>query len=236
MGGPQIFEPFMPAYFSHFRYKSLSTNEFMDFLYSWFIENHGESMRKKLDAVEWNKWLYGRGMPPVTPQFDMTLATPCYNLATRWTKAAAENEDPQKLDFKKSDIENWIAGQLCMSCRHVFSHLLTVGVFLEQLDDLPEMLEAKYIVHMAQVYELSSSRNAEIISRFYIIAMKSRWEQIYGDVAKFLANVGRMKFVRPGYRGLNEVNRELAVKTFRQHEMFYHPICRAMVKKDLKLD
>jgi leukotriene-A4 hydrolase len=89
---------------------------------------------------------------------------------------------------------------------------------------------------MDSCYSFSSSRNAEIISRFFIIAMKGRWEHIYIQVAKFLASVGRMKFVRPGYRGLNEVDRDLAVKTFRQHEEFYHPICRAMIKKDLKLD
>jgi leukotriene-A4 hydrolase len=89
---------------------------------------------------------------------------------------------------------------------------------------------------MDSVYEFSASKNTEIISRFYTIAMKGRWEQIYQDVAEFLGNVGRMKFVRPGYRGLNEVDRDLAVKTFREHEGFYHPICRAMVKKDLKLE
>lgn len=109
-------------------------------------------------------------------------------------------------------------------------------MFLESLDDLSHPLSAQYISHMDSIYEFSSSRNAEIISRFFIIAMKGHWEKIYPDVAKFLGSVGRMKFVRPGYRGLNEVDRDLAVKTFRQHEMFYHPICRAMVKKDLELE
>jgi leukotriene-A4 hydrolase len=107
---------------------------------------------------------------------------------------------------------------------------------LEQLDDLKTPLSEKYIKYMDSVYDFSQSKNAEIISRFYIIAMKGRWKKIYPDVANFLGNVGRMKYVRPGYRGLNEVDRELAVNTFREHEMFYHPICRAMVKKDLKLE
>jgi len=111
-----------------------------------------------------------------------------------------------------------------------------LGVFLETLDDFPQPLTLKYISHMDSVYSFSKSKNAEIISRFYIIAMKARWQKIYPDVAQFLSNVGRMKYVRPGYRGLNAVDRDLAVKTFREHEAFYHPICRAMVKKDLKLE
>ena len=89
---------------------------------------------------------------------------------------------------------------------------------------------------MDSVYAFSSSKNAEIISRFFIIAMQGRWDKIYPDVAIFLGSMGRMKFVRPGYRGLHEVDPELALKTFREHEMFYHPICRSMVKKDLKLE
>ena len=111
-----------------------------------------------------------------------------------------------------------------------------VGVFLESLDDLKDPLSAEYIAHMDSIYNFSTSKNAEIISRFFIIAMKGRWQKIYPSVAKFLASVGRMKFVRPGYRGLSEVDRELAVATFRANEGFYHPICRAMIKKDLKLD
>lgn len=35
------------------------------------------------------------------------------------------------------------------------------------------------------------------------------------------------------YRKLNEVNRRLALDTFEEHRDFYHPICRAMVEKDL---
>jgi len=89
---------------------------------------------------------------------------------------------------------------------------------------------------MDDVYAFSTSKNAEIISRFFIVAMKGKWTKCYPAVATFLGSVGRMKFVRPGYRALNRVDRELAVKTFRANEGFYHPICRALVKKDLELE
>lgn len=72
-------------------------------------------MKKKLDDVHWQGWLYGRGMPPVTPKFDMTLATPAYDLAKRWSHAAATNTSPKDLDFKKSDLKGWFAQQICGS-------------------------------------------------------------------------------------------------------------------------
>lgn len=35
------------------------------------------------------------------------------------------------------------------------------------------------------------------------------------------------------FRRLNEVDRELAVRTFEKNKDFYHPSCRVMVEKDL---
>ena len=35
------------------------------------------------------------------------------------------------------------------------------------------------------------------------------------------------------FKELNAVDRELAVETFEKNRDFYHPICRAMVEKDL---
>lgn len=110
----------MPAYFSHFRFKSVTTAEFKAFLYSWFIQKYGESMKERLDGVDWQGWLYGRGMPPVTPKFDMTLAVPAYDLAKRWSHAASKNTNPNDLDFKKSDLKGWFAQQICklpVDCR-----------------------------------------------------------------------------------------------------------------------
>ena len=103
----------MPEYFSHFRYKSLTTANFKDFLYRWFTEKHGESMKKNLDEIDWQAWFYGRGMPPVTPRFDKTLAIPAYSLADKWIQAASENTDPAELDFKNSDLQGWFAQQIC---------------------------------------------------------------------------------------------------------------------------
>lgn len=47
-----------------------------------------------------------------------------------------------------------------------------------------------------------------------------------------------MKFTRPLYRELFaiEETRNAAVETFKERAMFYHPICRAMVAKDLGVE
>lgn len=42
-----------------------------------------------------------------------------------------------------------------------------------------------------------------------------------------------MLILMSSYRKLNAVDRNLAVETFEKNKDFYHPICRAMVEKDL---
>jgi leukotriene-A4 hydrolase len=64
--------------------------------------------------------------------------------------------------------------------------------------------------------------------------MKSKDASAYPGVAELLSEVGRMKFVRPLFKSLVKVNRDLAVATFQKNRDFYHPICRQMVEKDLE--
>ena len=59
---------------------------------------------------------------------------------------------------------------------------------------------------------------------------------MYQPTADFLGTVGRMKFVRPLYEKLADCDRKLAKETFEKYKMFYHPICRSMVMKDLNLN
>jgi leukotriene-A4 hydrolase len=65
--------------------------------------------------------------------------------------------------------------------------------------------------------------------------MKAKDTSAYADVAELLGNVGRMKFVRTLFRTLNKVDRDLAVKTFEKNRGFYHPICLALLERDLGL-
>ena len=48
--------------------------------------------------------------------------------------------------------------------------------------------------------------------------------------------VRSMKYVRPVYRALFTVDKQLAIKNFRAHKGFYHPICGRIVAKDLGIE
>ena len=119
-----------------------------------------------------------------------------------------------------SDIEGLTANQ--------------VIVLLERIQLFKTPLTAEQSQAMDKAYSLTSSRNVELSARYLGIALKAKDKTAYQPAADLLGKVGRMKFVRPLYRTLNEVDRKLALETFEKHKDFYHPICRAQVEKDLK--
>uniref|UniRef100_A0A8C8BRN9 Leukotriene A-4 hydrolase n=1 Tax=Otus sunia TaxID=257818 RepID=A0A8C8BRN9_9STRI len=82
LGGPDVFIGFLKAYIQQFAYKSIVTEDWKKFLYSYFKDKVDV-----LDKVDWNLWFHAPGMPPVKPTYDMTLANACVALSQRWIKA-----------------------------------------------------------------------------------------------------------------------------------------------------
>nr|KAG5691447.1 hypothetical protein BaRGS_017290 [Batillaria attramentaria] len=65
LGGPAIFEAFLKAYIAHFKFQSISAQQWKDFLFSYFSSQADQS---KLQAVDWETWFYAEGMPPFSPR------------------------------------------------------------------------------------------------------------------------------------------------------------------------
>nr|XP_006013979.1 PREDICTED: leukotriene A-4 hydrolase-like [Latimeria chalumnae] len=63
LGGPEIFMGFLRGYIQVFAYKSVTTEDWKNFLYSYFKDK-----TDILNKVDWNAWMYTPGMPPVKPQ------------------------------------------------------------------------------------------------------------------------------------------------------------------------
>ncbi|KAL8674803.1 MAG: hypothetical protein Q9168_000784 [Polycauliona sp. 1 TL-2023] len=212
--GKPHWDRFIPHYFSKYKGKSLDSYDFKSTLLSFF--ENDEATMKKLGEVDWNTWFYKPGLPP-KPDFDTSLVDVCYALADKWK---AFSLGPEKgWSPNEKDIEGWMANQ--------------VVVLLERIQDFEKPLSKEAVHIMGQTYGFFKSKNVEIVSRYLAVGLKAKSEEVLGPTADLLGKVGRMKFVRPLYKKLNEVDRDLAVKTFEKNKDFYHPICRAMVEKDL---
>ena len=177
LGGPSIFEPFLKSYIDHFKFKSIITDDFKRFLYQYFKDK-----TKVLDQIDWNLWLNSTGMPPIIPDFDLSLSKECSELGERWI-AANDNEVSA---FTKRDLQSMNAWQ--------------VMDFLQKLLDSEPPLSHAKIEAITETYGLKTNNNSEIRSLWIQIGLRSHWKGCVDNAIQFITSMGRMKFLKPIYR------------------------------------
>jgi leukotriene-A4 hydrolase len=213
--GKEKWDTFIPHYFETFKFKSIDSYDFKSCLIDFFANDSEAS--KKLADFDWDKLFYTPGLPP-KPDLDQTLAKKCYELADKWEYLISNNSSS---DFKPhtSDISGWVSSQSV--------------VFLEKVQSFAEKFTPEQIHLLGHTYGYAETHNIEVLSRYLSAGMMAEAPETYQPSADLVGRIGRMKFVRPMYKLLNKVDRDLAVKTFKKNIDFYHPICRQMVEKDL---
>jgi len=233
--GRDNFDKFIPHYFTKFSGKSLDSFEFKEIFISFFDSLGDEEIKKKVAEIDWEGRFYNPGLPP-KPDFDTSYVDQCYSLAEKWKDSVSRSRRAPRSSFlftpyansrqsytpSKSDVESFSANQKL--------------VFLESIQKFDPPISSERAKLLGDAYDLLSSQNVELKAAYYHIAMGAKDTSSYEGVSDLLGRVGRMKFVRPLFRGLNKVDRELALKTFEKNKDFYHPICRGMVEKDLGLE
>ncbi|KAL8221710.1 UNVERIFIED_CONTAM: Leukotriene A-4 hydrolase [Gekko kuhli] len=213
LGGPDIFIGFLRAYIQQFAYKSIMTDDWKNFLYSYFKDKVDV-----LDTVDWNAWLNTPGMPPVKPQYDMTLSNACVALSQRWIKA---NESDLS-SFNSADIEQMSSHQLIE-----FLALLL----------LENPLPLNHVRRMQEVYNFNAVNNFEIRFRWLRLCIQAKWEDAIPLALKMATEQGRMKFTRPLFKDLYKFDqsRDQAVSAFQQHQARMHPVTAMLVARDLEV-
>ncbi|CDO95517.1 unnamed protein product [Kluyveromyces dobzhanskii CBS 2104] len=227
LGGKEVFDPFIKHYFTKFARQSVDTWQFLDTLFDFFHEK-----RHLLESVDWKTWLFTPGMPP-KPELITELADNVYTLANKWVDAAQNISEREQLEkmFSPKDISEFSSNQIVL----LLDTLVQGGNPENDTFKWSDYRDASRVFSNIYKDKISKSQNAEVIFRHYRLQLKSKIPSSYPELAEWLGTVGRMKFVRPGYRLLNEVDRELAVETFNRFRDTYHPICKALVKQDLGL-
>ncbi|KAF2877473.1 peptidase family M1-domain-containing protein [Massariosphaeria phaeospora] len=212
--GKDKWDSFIPHYFETFKFKSVDSYDFKSCLVDFFASD--AEANKKLTEFDWDKLFYAPGYP-AKPDFDESMVKSCYELADKWQARVTEKDSSFKPS--PSDISSWVANQSV--------------VFLERIQTFGSSFSASGIHLLGSTYAYTSTQNIEVLSRFLCLGLKAKATETYEPAAELLGKIGRMKFVRPLFRLLKEADRQLAVKTFEKNKDFYHPICRAMVERDL---
>ncbi|XP_041349920.1 leukotriene A-4 hydrolase-like [Gigantopelta aegis] len=215
VGGPDVFEKFLKAYIDTFKYKSINSKTWKNFLFLHFSDTETQ---KVLNDVDWDAWFFGVGMPPVKPDYDTSLRDPCTNMCNMWVEAS----EADMSQFGKHDLHDFSSIQ-----EREFINLLI------QKPPLPVFKLEK----MNELYQFGVVINSEIRFRWIRLGIRAQWPKIIPLALAFVSEQGRMKFVRPIYTDLYkwEAARQKAIDNYMEHKDEMHNTTASLVAKDLKL-
>lgn len=110
-------------------------------------------------------------------------------------------------------------------------------VFLERLADIGgASLPSSHIKLLDSLYGFNKHPNAEIRLRFYSLVLTSSSASTFiQSAAEWLVDPkalkGRMKFCRPVFKAIRNVDANFAKATWRSNAQFFHPIARRLIEK-----
>ena len=199
--GRDAFDPFLKAYFDHYAFKSIVTEDFLTFL----KDNLMATDPGAVSDAEINDWVYGEGMPE-------TIESP---RSDRF--AAVDSQRTAFLDgaVTPSDLE---------------TQAWTTHEWLHFINGLPDGTGTVTLAALDDAFSLSTAGNAEIAYAFYMKAIPADYAAAFDPLEAFLLRVGRGKFIYRLYAALAESNRAgWAREVYAAARPGYHPIAQSRI-------
>jgi leukotriene-A4 hydrolase len=193
--GREHFDAFLRGYFDHFAFKSVNSEQFMNYLQ----ENLLDRFPGIVTRTQVNTWVLSPGLPadavlPVT-----TLFQPVDAAREAWLAG--------KLAAKKIGMD-WVAQQ-----------------WLYFLDGMPPTLTAAQLAELDKALGLSKSPNAEIGHSWFKLVIVNNYQPGFPSLEEYLKTIGRRKLIEPLYESLMKTpaGTEVAKRVFAKARPGYHP-------------
>ncbi len=201
--GRDAFDPFLRGYFDHFAFKSVTTEDFLNYFENNLWANNPDAVTKE----EIDAWVYEPGIPD-------TIEAPT---SDAFAKVSAQ--------------ENlWLAGEILAA--DLKTDAWSTHEWLHFLNALPDGMMVEQFADLDGAYDLSNSQNAEIAFAWYMKAIAAGYEPAMAPLDSFLMSVGRGKFIYRLYAALVEHDRrDWAAEVFARARPGYHPIAQRRIEE-----
>jgi hypothetical protein len=193
--GRDRFDAFLRGYFDHFAFKSITTEQFNQYL----TENLLDRFPGIVTHAEVLAWENDPGLPagavlPVSSAFSQVD-----DARTAWLGG--------KLEPKKFGLD-WVSQQ-----------------WLYFLDNMPAALSAVDLARLDQAYGLTRSQNAEIEHSWLVLVIRNNYQPSYARLEEYLTTVGRRKLISPLYVDLMKTSSgsAFAKRVYAKARPGYHP-------------
>ncbi|XP_071567254.1 leukotriene A-4 hydrolase-like isoform X2 [Temnothorax nylanderi] len=196
LGGPSEFEPFLRSYFIKFKYESINTKNWKDYLYEYF-----SNKKKLLDDVAWDEWFDTVPSPPALPKhtaFEINIA----NLTVKWVN----------WDYKLPNIPPLLIDEKSPSD-------LQIMILLYYLDHCYKNLTIRKLEAIFYRYALDS-KNCEIQFLWLKLCIKVRWDEKVESALNFAVEYCSPNYACPIFEHLIEWEemREQAIETYNRNK------------------
>lgn len=200
--GRQRFDAFLKEYFAAHAFRSITTEQFLQYLRAHLIQGDS-ALEKKLDI---QAWVYGPGIPANCPRAD----------SARFSKVNAE-----RAKFLSGAAPSALA-----------TSAWTTHEWLHFLRKMPDSLSAQQMAKLDAQFHFTQSGNSEIADLWYILAVRHHYTPAYQAMESFLSRVGRQKFLEPVYEEMMKTGQQdMAQRIYGKYRKNYHPLTQAKLDK-----
>jgi leukotriene-A4 hydrolase len=193
--GSERFDAFLHGYFDHFAFKSISTEQFNEYLFANLLDRFpGLVTRDQVLAWENDAGIPADAVLPVSSAFQLVDQA-----RAAWLAGTLA---PKKFGL------DWVPQQ-----------------WIYFLDNLPAAMSAPQLGALDQAYGFTHSQNAEIEFSWLKIAIRNNYQPSFSRLEDYLKTIGRRKLVAPLYTELMQstAGSELAKRVYAKARPGYHP-------------
>jgi len=201
--GREVFDAYMAAYFRHFAWQAISTEQFLAYIDEQLLQaNPGVYSRAELE-----QWLYQPGIPDhaQVPRSDGLDAIDA--MAREWALGEIASVDLPANTWSPQGVVRFV-------------------------NAMPVELGEAQLLELDAALGLSRSGNAEIARSWFIQVARRRHQPAYTAMQEYLARYGRTRLIKPVYEALvsNGQDRQLAQALFVKNQPHYHPATIESIK------
>jgi leukotriene-A4 hydrolase len=193
--GRETFDAFLRGYFDHFAFKSITTEQFTDYLVQNLLDRHpGIVSREQALAWEHDAGLPADAVLPVSGAF-----TPVDAARAGWLAGS--------LPANKIGLD-WVTQQ-----------------WLYFLDNMPATLSAKQLGDLDQAHGFTHSQNAQIEHSWLALVIRNNYQPGFPRLEDYLHNIGRRFLIESLYADLMKTpsGTEFAKRVYAKARPGYHP-------------
>ena len=207
--GRELFDKFLKSYFKKFSFKTITTEDFINYLNAELLIPN---------KIEFNtkEWIYENGIPDNC----VKLTSARFDVVNKLADRFAKGEDIFKTKRKKDKIT-----------RDKFN----TQEWLTFIRRLPKKMDPAQLKKLDDKLNFKGWGNSEIMTEWYILGIESGYKGIRPEMKRFLYKVGRRKYIAPLYSALIKTPENLlwAKKVFLRANVSYHFVTFSTVYKML---